>query len=230
MKIILLRPKKGGQQSAIIARQFGFDPIIAPASEIRPIAWDRPPPSDFDSIMITSANALRVNHQQITAYAHLPLYAVGKATAKLALEMGFTIAGQGKGGAAALWPLLQKDNRRRILRIVGMDYIPIDSDSITTIITYEAAILPMHDDLRDLLQNPNAPHIFAFHSVRAVQIFNNYISDLPANMAFDTSRHIAISLAPTITQALGSNWQKIITSPSADDNAMMKSLSEILGA
>lgn len=230
MKIILLRPKKGGQQSAIIARQHGFDPIIAPASEIRPIVWEAPRPSDFDSIMITSANALRVNRQQIAAYKHLPLYAVGKATAKLAIEMGFTIAGQGKGGAAALWPLLQNDRRRNILRLVGADYIPIENDAITTIITYEAAALPIDDDLYALLKTSEAPHIFAFHSVRAVQIFNNYIHDLPPNMSLDTSRHIALSLAPTITQALGSEWLELITSPHADDHMMMASLSEILGA
>ena len=231
MKIILLRPIKSALRSAQIAHDIGLEPIISPASEIRPLSWDAPPASKFDSIMITSANALRINQEKILPYRHLPLYAVGQATAQLAREVGFNVAGLGSGGARALWPLLEKDLRQHVLRLVGADHIPITSEKITTITTYKAEALPIHVDLRALLQNNDGPHIFAFHSARAAEIFADYIH---AFDLFDPSYHYACALAPTIAEAITQHikepWKEIITSPKADDETMFTKLYELFGA
>ncbi len=230
MKIILLRPIEGALQSAQIARDIGLEPIIAPASEIRPLSWDAPSASKFDAIMITSANALRINQEKVTPYRHLPFYAVGQATAKLAKQMGFTIAGLGSGGAKALWPLLEQDSRQHVLRLVGTDHIPIASDKITSIITYKAMALPIHIDLQTLLQKNDSPHIFAFHSARAVQIFADYMHSFHS---FDPSQHYAAALAPSIgkalTQHINQPWKEVIISPQADDKAQFTRLYELFG-
>lgn len=241
-KLILLRPNAGADQSAAIARGHGFDPIIAPASEIHPLPWDMPPAHDFDAIMITSANALRMANKSQTTdalrqYSHLPLFAVGKATAQLARDMGFTIAAIGKGGAKALWPLINEYGAKNIVRLVGRDYVPLDDKHVnfTTITVYEARALPMHPTLEKLLRQNVGPHIIAFHSARAVQIFDNYIKELAQQgFTFDKSAHFAAALAPTIGDAInqseGKQWQAVIISSSASDSVMIAEIAETLGA
>ncbi len=237
-QLILLRPTEGAEQSAIIAREKGFNPIIAPATEINALTWDAPPAQGFDAIMITSANALRHGGEAIHQYKHLPLYAVGKATAKLAEEMGFTIAAIGKGGAKALWPLIKQSDAKNIVRLVGRDYVPIYDEhiQICTIIVYEARALPMHEGLQSLLSETQnkCPHIFAFHSAKAVQIFDDYIEQMAKQgLIFDKSAHYAAALAPTIGEAICKNgdiWKKVIISSSANDRVMIEEISEVLGA
>lgn len=233
MKLILLRPSQGAQQSAIIARQMGFDPIIAPASQIAPLPWDAPPAQNFDAIMITSANALRMAHlskpEIIAQYKHLPLFAVGKATAKLAQDMGFTIAAMGQGGAKALWPHIISHGAKNILRLVGRDYVAVDNDvNICTIMVYEARALPINDTLKSLIMSATGPHIFAFHSAKAVHIFDTYLAQMQ-NIIFDKSAHYAVALAPTIAHEISPDWRDTIISPSASDADMMQRLSEKLG-
>ncbi len=239
-KLILLRPKEGAEQSAIIAREKGFDPIIAPATEIMSLPWRNPPAQDFDAIMITSANALRYGGEAIGQYKHLPLFAVGRATAKLARDMGFTIAAMGKGGAKTLWPMISQYGAKNILRLVGRDYVHIADQHINihTITVYEAIALPMHVKLKCLLRNGNSdnekPYIFAFHSARAVQIFDDYIIQMTnRGYIFDKVVHYAAALAPAIGEAIcqsNSAWKKIIISPSANDRAMIEEITEVLGA
>ena len=237
-QLILLRPTEGAEQSAIIAREKGFDPIIAPATKINVLDWDAPPAQGFDAIMITSANALRHGGKAIHQYKHLPLYAVGKATAKLAEEMGFTIAAIGKGGAKALWPLIKQSDAKNIVRFVGRDYVHIYDEhiQICTIMVYEARALPMHKGLQSLLSETQnkCPHIFAFHSAKAVQIFDDYIEQMAKQgLIFDKGAHYAAALAPTIGEAICKNddvWKKVIISSSANDRVMIEEISEVLGA
>lgn len=236
--LILLRPTEGAEQSAEIAREKGLDPLLAPATEINALAWDAPPAQGFDAIMITSANALRYGGEAIYQYKHLPLYAVGKATAKLAEEMGFTIAAIGKGGAKALWPLIKQSDAKNIVRLVGRDYVPIYDEhiQIRTIMVYEARPVPMNKALKELLNETpnNSPHIIAFHSAKAVQIFDDYIEQMAKQgRIFDKSAHYAAALAPTIGEAIcknGDSWKKVIISSSANDRVMIEEISEVLGA
>lgn len=234
MKLVILRPTDGALQSAAIAHNLGFDPLIASASEICPLDWEAPDPREFDAIMITSANALR-GGDAVLQYRILPMFAVGKATAKLATEMGFTIAAIGQGGAKALWPLIVSHGAKNILRLVGRDYVAVETDlNVRTIISYEARALPIADNLKALMSDSAAPHIFTFHSAKAVQIFDDYIAEMRMQgINFDKSNHYAAALAPTIAQKINSQstgkWRKTIISPSANDAAMMAALSEMLG-
>lgn len=233
IKLVILRPSDGALQSAVIARGLGFDPIIASASEIRPLQWIAPKAKNFDSIMITSANALRIGGNAILQYRHLPMFAVGKATARLAGEMGFHIAAIGRGGAKALWPLIVAHGAQNVLRIVGRDYVEVSDTSINTtnIMTYEACALPIAATLKTLISEGKSGHVFAFHSARAVQIFDDYIAELGQHgILFDKSAHYAAALAPTIAYEISDDWRKIIISPSASDPAMMTAVSETLGA
>ncbi len=238
-RLILLRPYESAQQSATVARDKGFDPLIAPVSDIKRVPWNAPPASNFDAIMITSANALRYGGEEIQQYKQLPLFAVGRATAKLAQDMGFTLAAIGKGGAKALWPLINQSNAMRILRLVGRDYVPISDKRITTIMTYESCALPINTTLERLMRAHNDPaamaHIFAFHSARAVQILDDYIIQMAnKGFIFDKSAHFAAALAPAIGEAIrhsnGQQWRKIIVSSSANDAVMIEEISEVLGA
>ena len=238
-RLILLRPKEAAEQSAEIARKKGFNPVIAPATEISALVWDAPPAQEFDAIMITSANALRYGGDAVRQYIHLPLFAVGKATAALAEELGFKIAAIGKGGAKALWPQIKQSGVKNIVRLVGRDYVPIDDKhiQICTIIVYEARALPMHVNLERLLCDNDGhndkPHIFAFHSAKAMQIFNDYIEHIAKQgYIFDKSSHYAAALAPAIGEAISKDdkWKKVIISSCANDSNMIEEIAEVLGA
>ena len=83
-RVLVLRPEQGATRTVHNARACGLKAIAAPLFEIDPIAWSSPDPSDFDGLLLTSANAVRQAGPQLERVRELPVYAVGEATAMAA--------------------------------------------------------------------------------------------------------------------------------------------------
>ncbi len=81
MKILVLRPQPGADETAARARDLGLEPVVAPLFTVRPLAWTAPDPAAFDAVMLTSASAARQASEGLAPFKQLPCYAVGEATA-----------------------------------------------------------------------------------------------------------------------------------------------------
>ena len=59
MKILVLRPQPGADETAARARALGLELVVAPLFAVAPLAWTPPDPAGFDAVMLTSASAAR---------------------------------------------------------------------------------------------------------------------------------------------------------------------------
>lgn len=100
-RILVTRPQPDADLTATQLRIAGFQPVLLPVSETVPTGIALPQAKTvmyFDALAVTSANALRhCDPQQLAAFQHLKLYAVGSKTAGVARAMGFTDIYSGDG-------------------------------------------------------------------------------------------------------------------------------------
>jgi uroporphyrinogen-III synthase len=107
--VLVTRPEPGASDTAARVAALGYRPVIAPLLEIRPARATLPPSGSVQAILVTSGNALPalpVSHR------HLPLFAVGEATATQARRIGFAQVISADGDAAALASLVTERSDR----------------------------------------------------------------------------------------------------------------------
>ena len=108
-QVLIVRPQPGASATAGKAKALGLEPIIAPLFEVRPLEWKPPVSVPFDSVLLTSANGARYGGDGLRAFANLPCYAVGEATAKAAREAGFQDVRVGPSDATAITAMMVAD-------------------------------------------------------------------------------------------------------------------------
>ena len=86
--------------------------------------WDAPSPTDFDGILVGSANVFRHGGKKLDKLTKLPVHAVGEATADAARAAGFLVGRTGRGGLQNL--LDELDGRElHLLRLAGEDRVTL---------------------------------------------------------------------------------------------------------
>jgi len=119
--VLITRPLGTAGETARRVAAMGLRPVLAPLSEIRPIAVRLPPPSRLQAVLITSGNAVPALPP---AYRDLPLLAVGDATAARARAAGFAQVASAQGDAQALVALVGEHcdpAGKPLLLAAGMD-------------------------------------------------------------------------------------------------------------
>lgn len=96
--MLITRPLPGASETAATLRARGVVPVIAPCLEIRRLPASLPDPVRLQAVLAASGNAVLLP----PTYHHLPLLAVGDATARLARDAGFGQVYSAAGDAAAL--------------------------------------------------------------------------------------------------------------------------------
>jgi uroporphyrinogen-III synthase len=97
--VLITRPEPGASETAARVAALGFRPISAPVLEIRILDFALPPAGTLQAIVTASGNAVAALP---ASHYHLPLLAVGRATAARALAAGFTQVTSADGDAGAL--------------------------------------------------------------------------------------------------------------------------------
>jgi uroporphyrinogen-III synthase len=107
MRLLVTRPMPDAVRQAERLKALGHEVFPAPMLEVQFLDTALPSLTVMQALIATSRNALRaLEAGRKLADAHkLPLFAVGKATAELARDLGFREVYQGPGRAEAL-PLL----------------------------------------------------------------------------------------------------------------------------
>ncbi len=119
-RVLILRPEPGASATLARARALGLDAIAIPLFAIEPVGWHRPDPSDFDALLLTSANAIRAGGPGLDGLRNLPVYAVGEGTATAARECGLAVAATGQQGVDALLGAIDPSLRLLHLRNSAM--------------------------------------------------------------------------------------------------------------
>ncbi|MES2337969.1 MAG: uroporphyrinogen-III synthase [Pseudomonadota bacterium] len=197
-RIAVLRPEPENAVTAARIAALGRTALRLPLFAVAPVAWDVPDPRRYDSLLLTSANALRHAGAGLAALRSLPVHAVGAATAVAARAAGFDVVAVGSGGVDAL------DPPGRILRLAGREHRPLAGAD--TIVVYASdALAP---DLSPLVGS-----IAMIHSPRAGQA-------LAGRMA-DRSRVDIVAISAAAAAAAGPGWRSVAVADRPTDDAII---------
>ncbi|WP_309661189.1 uroporphyrinogen-III synthase [Sphingomonas sp.] len=210
-QLAVLRPEPGARATVERARAMGLDAFAMPLFKVEAVAWDVPDPNEFDALLLTSANAVRHGGAGLRRVLHLPVHAVGEATADAAREAGFTIASVGHGGVAQLLGSVPSD--ARLLHLCGEHRVDISApQAIRAVPVYRSLALPPPGDLRKL-----EGQVVAVHSPRAGRRLAELVDQARIERA--TIRLAAISEAAAA--AAGGGWAMRDAAATPDDLALL---------
>ena len=101
--VLITRPEPGASDTAARVAALGYQPVVAPLLRISTLHAPLPASGRLQAILITSANAIPALP---ASHRHLPLFAVGAATAARARDAGFAQVHSADGDAGALAELV----------------------------------------------------------------------------------------------------------------------------
>jgi uroporphyrinogen-III synthase len=206
-RLLVLRPEPGASATVERARKRGLDAVAAPLFEIEPMAWDCPDPSQFDALLLTSANAVRHGGSNLGKLRHLPVHAVGPATADAARDAGFAIASVGSESVDDLLATLSPT--ARLLHLTGKyRMVPRNAlQPITALEVYRAT------EVADLSLDMTEDAVALIHSPRAGYRF--------AELVHDRGRITIAAISPAAADAVGSGWAAIEAAARPEDDALL---------
>jgi uroporphyrinogen-III synthase len=216
--LVIVRPEPGASETAEAARQLGLEPIVMPIFEVHPLDWKAPDPSAFDALLFTSANAIRHGGRGLDAVRSLPAYCVGEATARVAREHGFDVAGVGSGRVDSLLESLPGE--LRLLHLCGVDRREPKAprQAIHVIPVYRSAELASPPAFREI-----EDRVVALHSPRA----GARVAQTADDFGLDRTRISLAAISPEAAEAAGTGWQAIRSATEPSDPALLAIAAEL---
>jgi uroporphyrinogen-III synthase len=210
--IAVLRPEPGNSATADRIAKAGFIALRVPIFTISAGPWAPPPATDFDALLLTSANAVRQAGPALHTFSSLPLVTVGRGTADAAEAAGLTPQIVGSSDGREALALAKGRGWHRLVRLTGRAHIHLPG--VTEIVVYTSDPLhPAEDQLRAL-----ADSIVLLHSPRAARHFAGLIAG--AHIARRSIRLAALSQA--VADAAGGGWQRVSVAPLPSDPALLE--------
>ena len=217
MKLLVIRPGPGADATAARVEAAGHQALVMPLFGVEPVAWTAPPALGYDGILLTSSNAVRNCGPQLSTFARLPVYAVGKVTAEAAKKHGLCVTKTGDAGAEALLAGL---GDCRLLWLAGEDHTEIVtpvSVHIDTHIVYRSAILPIPEGFVETTMQ--ADYVM-LHSARAAA----YFASLVSGAGLDKAAICLAALSENIALAAGGGWKSVRAATLPNDAALLSCL------
>ncbi len=174
-----------------------------PLSHVVPNPWDAPPTEQVDALLVGSANAFRFGGPGLEALRHLPVHAVGEATANAAREAGFSVAHVGVGGLQSV--LNHAADGVRFLRLSGEERIDLEVPegiSIVERVVYRIEFDTLSEKQINTLKD-NA--ICLIHSAGSARHIAHELDRLKVGRSTLT----LCALGPRIAEAAGSGWRDL---------------------
>ncbi|NCP19893.1 MAG: uroporphyrinogen-III synthase [Erythrobacter sp.] len=214
--VFVLRPEPGLAKTMERGHALGLAMQAMPLSSAQPLPW-RVPQGDFDGILLGSANALRHAGEQARGLIHLPVYAVGEATATDARAHGFTVAQTGEGGLQALLDSLGSERALSLLRLAGAEHLPLQPPPGVRFATAETYRI-MHRQLTgaeaELLAQGG---VVLLHSGASARHFRAECERAGINRA----RLSLAALAPRIAASVSDGWKSVQIAAQPRDEALL---------
>ncbi len=207
-RVLVLRPEPGATMTLERARRLGMTAASLPLFEIEPLEWQAPATTDFDGLLLTSANALRHGGHQLEQLRGLPVYAVGEATADFAREAGFNVAESGNAGVDRLLASISPD--LRLLHLCGEERkaATVSQQEITAIPVYRAREKAV--DIRGV-----GGSVALIHSPKAGERFAALVK------SDDRHRFSIAAISPAALAAAGEGWAAAQSAESPNDEALL---------
>ena len=209
MKLLILRPQPGADETAARARALGLDPVVAPLFMVRALRWSPPNSAAFDAVLLTSANAARLGGDAMTPFFGLLCYAVGESTAEAARAAGFEDVRTGPTDGAAMLAQAASDGVAAALHLCGRDHIDLTHPDVAI-----TAIPVYASDRADGLPEGAEGMLALLHSPRAAASL--------AELAGDRRGRIRLAaISAQTAAAAGSGWASLDVADAPRDAALL---------
>jgi len=217
--VLVFRPEPGNGRTAEALRELGFTPILYPLYAAEALAWTPPAPAEIDAILLTSANAARLGGPGLSRFAHLPVFAVGEATAKAAGEAGFRIVRTGGGDAASTVPLIAAAGHARVLHLGGEDMRDYDPHGLTIARLPDYRMAARGDAAGLARALPRDRGVYGLvHSPRAGERLASLLG------IGDRDRMSIVAISEATSDACGAGWRERIFAGTPTEAAMLAGL------
>ncbi len=167
--------------------------------------WEVPNPTQYDAVLLTSANAVRHAGPKLTELTGLPVHAVGESTATAARDAGLNVETIGSGNVSDL--LSELPTSLRLLHLAGEDHREGADGRIARRVTYRSA----------LIADPGLPPlgglVVAVHSPRA----GMRLSELSG----ERSTAIIAAISDAAAAASGDGWAEITVAAEPNDKSLL---------
>ncbi|MFV0624220.1 uroporphyrinogen-III synthase [Sphingomonas sp. ac-8] len=212
--LAVLRPEPGA--SATIARieTAGHRALRLPLFHVERRPWPEIDPADHDALVLTSANALRCAGAKLSTLLALPVWAVGKATARAATAAGCRVVAIGDAGAEALLDRAAQAGVGRALWLGG-EALRLDHHRAVRRIVRVYASVPA--PLQPQAVQALAGSVALVHSPRAAATLR---AALDAHRIPPAALRLA-AISPAAAAAAGDGWDRIAVAPSPSDTALV---------
>lgn len=88
--VVITRPIEDAHDYAAELHETGYETVIEPMLEIKPVQFDEPDLAVYGGILVTSANAIHLYKRCGGGVSDVPVYCVGKHTGQAASDVGFS--------------------------------------------------------------------------------------------------------------------------------------------
>lgn len=214
--LALLRPEPGWTASAAKARAAGLTVVGQPLFTAAPVGW-QPPEGEFDALLAGSAAAFRLGGDGLANLVHLPVHAVGQATAAAARDAGLSVARTGEGGLQRLLDDAAGQSMR-FLRLAGEERVnlaPHPGQSVTECAVYRMAPVPIDAVFRGELTGSRP--VVALHSAAAAAHF----AEEADRLGIERGSLVLLALGPRIAKAAGFGWAALHIAGRPSDTALL---------
>ena len=214
--MILIRPEPGCTASVAAARAAGMTAEGWPLSVPRLVSWQGPARATIDALLLGSANALRHAGPALAAYAGLPAYAVGAATAAAARAAGLDVVAEGHGGLQSLLGALCPGHTR-LLRLAGAERVTLAPPPGVTVIervVYRVDHQPLPAALATKLAGGA---LVVLHSAEAAR---HFVAEVD-RAGLDRAGIALATIGPRVGAVVGTGWAALGTAPRPDDTALL---------
>jgi len=213
LPLIVTRPEPGNSATMARATALGFDAHAMPLFAARALPWTAPAPQDFDAMLLTSAQAVRLAGPQLSRFAPLPVYAVGAATAEAAKAAGLTLVQTGNADAQSLLDGMTSGKPARILWLCGRERSEFDPRGLALepVACYAVdAVEPSPA----WVQLVSAPAVLLAHSARAAQRIADLVGPQRAHLTL-------VAISPAVAAAAGEGWGELAATAAPTDASML---------
>ena len=208
--LAVLRPEPGNTATAARIAAAGLAALPMPLFTVAPLPWAPPHPAAFDSLLITSANAVRHAGPSLADFRTLPVLAVGAASADAAIAAGLRVALQGNAGVAALLAEAAGAGFARALHLSGADRTAHNAAIV-------AATLPVYASNPRPVSSAEAARlkgsVALVHSRRAGARL--------AAIAPDRAAIAVAAISDGAARGLGGGWRALAIADSPTDDALI---------
>lgn len=202
MQVFAIRPEPGLSSTIAAGAARGLPIAGYPLSAVGPCGWTLPDLKAIDALLVGSANAIRFGGEKLESLLHLPVLAVGEATANAARDAGFSVAKTGTGGLQSLIDELGP-NYRKLLRLAGEDHVQLelpDGINLITRVIYRVQNTYIKEDFAERLSNGA---VVLLHSAGAAAHFASECDRL----GLERDRIGLAAIGPRVLGLVGSGWR-----------------------